>query len=191
MLRFLPAALLLAFPVAAQADAPAITIQSIRYGGAGCPANSAATNISPDGHAFTLTFSDYQASDALRDCEITLQLHIPAGVSFALTRLHSRGFVELPQGSAAELSGAYTFQGFNAGAHQRQFVGPVSQDYVQCSEAVLLPSTPLVERVLPFTLKTGINVSGAGARLGTVDSIDGEIYSWSGSGQMPGACTSL
>ncbi|MFW7377775.1 MAG: DUF4360 domain-containing protein [Oligoflexus sp.] len=96
-----------------------IYIQSINYNGTGCPLGTVAENVSPDGQAFTLTFSDYIAEasqwasprDARKNCQITLNLNVPSGFQYTVASFDYRGFLDLQKGTKANYSTSYYFQG--------------------------------------------------------------------------------
>ena len=107
----LVAAVLAASPAKAQ-DAPspgAIAIAGFSYAGPGCAQGTVAQNLSPDGQALTLIFSQYQVEGGLtgpthqqvaqRGCELTLAMRVPAGWQFSIDSVVFRGFASLEQGT--------------------------------------------------------------------------------------------
>ena len=86
-----------------------VYIQDITYNGSGCPIGTVAENVSDDNQAFTLTFSDYIAEagpgvsirDGRRNCQVTLDLHVPQGWQFSLASFDYRGYVFLDEGMQA------------------------------------------------------------------------------------------
>jgi len=80
---------------AAQAQAPhprEVSIRQITFGGTGCPQGTVAANISADAKTMTLFFDQFVAevgphtsiSDAYKACNLSIDLNVPRGWSFAL-----------------------------------------------------------------------------------------------------------
>jgi hypothetical protein len=102
---------LVAAPAKAQDLPPAgaIAITGFSYTGLGCTPGSVAQNLSPDGQALTLIFSQYQVEGGLtgpthqqvvqRGCELTLAVRVPAGWQFSISSVVFRGFAWLDQGT--------------------------------------------------------------------------------------------
>jgi hypothetical protein len=135
-------ALLSSAPAFATGPAPAenIRIENIAYKGSGClKEDSASINISDDKQAFTVTFSEFAAQtgpfltplDGRKQCNLTLDLNIPAGWQFSIASFNFRGYVGLDQGIVAEHSATYYLQG---DARQQKFAsvtqGPYADEYV-------------------------------------------------------------
>ena len=117
-----------------------IVIENISFKGTGCADESTASvNISEDKQAFTVSFSEFLAesgpgiplSAGRKNCNLTLDLDIPAGWQFSLASFNFRGFVGLDSGVSAEHSATYFLQG---APQQLKYastsVGAFSQDYV-------------------------------------------------------------
>src|SRR5215468_1810753 len=76
---------------------------SITANGTGCPAGTWGADISPDGKAFTVTFSQYEAvvqpgsAFSVKDCTIAIKLKTPEGFSFSVSSFHYQGYALLDQ----------------------------------------------------------------------------------------------
>ena len=104
----------------------------VRANGTGCPAGSWNTSISPDGKTFTTTFSKYEVEvtpdDAfdVKDCQLSIKLHSPQGLSFAVNDFYYSGYVLLEKGVNARQIATYYFQGDAATQSEArtELVGP-------------------------------------------------------------------
>ncbi len=96
-----------------------IVIDGVTASGTGCPTGTAAAAVSPDGTAFTVTYSSYLAqigpgaspADAQKDCRLSLQVHAPGGFTYAVVSAGYSGFASLAPGASATQRASYHFQG--------------------------------------------------------------------------------
>jgi len=165
-----------------------VYVQSITYGGTGCPQGSVGTSFSDDRTTFTMIFDEFIASvgpgvpiaQSRKNCQINVNLHIPQGWSFSIASADYRGYIELPAGMSATQETIYYFQGEVAqvSAHCN-FVGPVSKDYLVHDE---IPLNTVVwsacNVVRPVNANSQIRINpgkpGTSGQM-TTDSIDGKI----------------
>jgi hypothetical protein len=112
---------------------------SVTANGTGCPAGTWDASISPDGKAFTVTFSSYEAivspgqAFSIKDCTIGIDLRTPAGISFAVTSFHYQGYAILDSGGMnAQQSAKYYFMGNPVpGVEQKSNMdGPYDDSYL-------------------------------------------------------------
>ena len=83
----------------------------VTVNGTGCPSGSVAIAISPDNTAFTVTYSKYSAqvgvgaksSDLRKNCQLNLNVHVPAGYTYAVDSTQYRGFASLVKGASGSL----------------------------------------------------------------------------------------
>lgn len=102
-------------PVAAPGK---VVIDVVKVNGSGCRKPTTQVAVSPDGEAFTVTYSEYLAqvgvgakpNDYRKDCRITLRLDIPAGLTYAIQEVDYRGFGLLEPGASGVQSASYQFQ---------------------------------------------------------------------------------
>jgi hypothetical protein len=111
----------------------------IKANGTGCPAGSWDAAISADGHAFTVTFSQYEASvgpgDAMvvKDCTLSIDLKTPEGLSFSVSSFHYQGYALLDSpGMTASQTAKYYFQGNPVPAieNRTDITGPHDDSYL-------------------------------------------------------------
>jgi len=126
---------------AAAADAPPsgqISITVVTVNGSGCPAGTAAVAPAADNTAFTVTYSDYLAqvgvgakpTDLRKNCQLNLQVGVPAGFTFAVAEADYRGFASLAAGATGMERANYYFQGTSPTvAVSHSFSGPFGDDW--------------------------------------------------------------
>ncbi|KAJ3391539.1 hypothetical protein HDU92_008988 [Lobulomyces angularis] len=136
-------ALTVAFSVefAPAASQPAVSIDSITYGGSGCPQDSLSNFLSDDKTKFTLTYTSFKASispgsvptEARRSCQINAIFKYSPGWQFSLSTVQYKGSVELQQGVSGMHSGLYYFQGSTEqSSTSKNFQGPLAlQSYAE------------------------------------------------------------
>jgi hypothetical protein len=115
-----------------------VIMESLTYDGAGCPPGSAGADISPDGQALTVTYSNLTTevgpgTPATRaiECRLRLKLRVPKGWSYALENVDFRGYTFLEDGVSAEQRTRFHIQGEapETGA-VAQLDGPADEDYL-------------------------------------------------------------
>lgn len=87
--------------------------------GSGCPAGTSTITVSPDNTSATVTFDRYmaligvgaKATDFRKTCQIALQMHAPAGFTYAVLQADYRGYASLAPGANAQFKTSYSFQG--------------------------------------------------------------------------------
>src|SRR5262245_50167374 len=91
---------------AADPNPAEVYLQSISYGGTGCPQGSVANTFSADRKAFTLIFDKFVASsgpgvpitETRKNCQLNINIHVPQGFTYAVHTFDYRGYVQLPAG---------------------------------------------------------------------------------------------
>lgn len=111
-----------------------ISIDVVTVNGSGCPVGTAAVAVSPDNTAFTVTYSDFLAqvgvgaapTDFRKNCQMALQVHVPAGFTYAIVKADYRGYGYLAAGASATQRSVYYFQGMTGNAfNTHNFSGPM------------------------------------------------------------------
>ncbi|MFI1971855.1 hypothetical protein BLA24_06600 [Streptomyces cinnamoneus] len=96
-----------------------IVIEVATVNGSGCPAGTAAVAVSPDNTAFTVTYSEYLAqvgvgskpTDFRKNCQLSLNVHVPQGFTYAIAAADYRGYAKLEPGASGTEKASYYFQG--------------------------------------------------------------------------------
>jgi hypothetical protein len=111
---------------------------SVSAMGTGCPAGTWDAAISPDGQAFTVTFSQYEtlvspgkAMD-IKDCTLAIDLHSPSGLSFTVSNFYYQGYAFLSEpGMTARQTAKYYFMGNPVPAREQRsdMAGPYDNSY--------------------------------------------------------------
>ncbi|RKO89748.1 hypothetical protein BDK51DRAFT_11514, partial [Blyttiomyces helicus] len=103
------------------------------YGGTGCPQGSVSQNFNDDRTGFTLIFDQFVAfagpdvplQQDRQNCQLSVNIHIPAGWQFSVGTVDYRGFIQLDEGVRASQQSQYFFQGVLETATARsQWQGP-------------------------------------------------------------------
>jgi cysteine-rich repeat protein len=167
-------------------DPTQVYVQSLTYGGSGCPQDSVGQSIGNDLGSLTLIFDQYVAAkgpgiplpNAQKSCQINLNLKIPQGWQYSIATLDYRGYVSLPKKMKATQEATYYFQGDGELASaDTSFAGPVNRDYLIRDT---LPFSTVVwsscNQARPLNITTQLEVKG-GSELGqiTTDSVDGKV----------------
>jgi hypothetical protein len=112
---------------------------SVTANGTGCLPGSWEAAISPDGKAFTVTFSAYEAvvepgqSFSIKDCNIGIDLRSPQGLSYSVGSFHYQGYTILDKpGMSATQTAKYYFQGNPLPARENRstLTGPYDNSYI-------------------------------------------------------------
>ena len=95
----------------------ATSVRVVGVNGSGCANGTGAAKAAPNRRSFTVTYPGIEVSgagDALdfrKNCQLALDVDVPRGYTYALSRIAHRGLGELPAGTTAEVSTLYYFQG--------------------------------------------------------------------------------
>ena len=124
-----------------QASNP-VGVQTLGYGGPGCPAGSVVSSISPDSSALSLLFSQYafdvrQGAQDRRGCTLQVQVTPPVGYQLKVLSIDYRGFAALSAGARARL----TTQVVQQHEGESRALSRSSQDYVGVMNDVFSFST--------------------------------------------------
>lgn len=135
---------MVAAPVVSTDDPPSgnVTVELVMANGSGCPIGTSAVAAAPDNTAFTVTYSQYLAqvgvgaapTDFRKNCQLTVNVHVPQGFSYAISKVDYRGFANLAAGATAIQRANYYFQGSSANEFTtHNLTGPLS-DYWQTTD---------------------------------------------------------
>ncbi|MEU9133279.1 DUF4360 domain-containing protein [Kitasatospora sp. NPDC048540] len=168
-----------------------IVIDVATVNGSGCPAGTAAVAVSPDNTAFTVTYSDYLAqvgvgsrpTDFRKNCQLSLDVHVPQGFTYAIASADYRGFAHLEKGASAIQRANYYFQGSSQTVYANHpFKGPLDDSWQSTDtvDVAALVWSPCGE-TRNFNINTELRVSGGTSDTSkttsfmTMDSTDGDI----------------
>ncbi|MET0339674.1 MAG: DUF4360 domain-containing protein [Polyangiales bacterium] len=122
----------------ALSDAEGTFFAAVRAEGSGCPEGTLNTRVSPDGKAFTTTFTSYEARiDAgtetmTRNCRFAILLDAPGGRSFCVKQFGYSGNAFLQAGVSGSQTADYYFneQKLSTESARSELVGPYDADFV-------------------------------------------------------------
>ncbi|MEV4279994.1 DUF4360 domain-containing protein [Actinoplanes xinjiangensis] len=125
-----------------------MVIDVVSANGSGCPLGTAAVTVSPDNKAFTVSYSEFTAqagagakpTDFRKNCQLSLNVDVPQGYTYAVARTDYRGYVRLEKGASATHSSFYYFQGEQHTTRQRHKVTGPADDNWQRADAVAVNS---------------------------------------------------
>jgi len=165
-----------------------VSIESIAYGGTGCPQGSVGSFISADRTTFTLIFDSFVASigpgvavTANRvNCQLNINLKYPSGFQYSILGTQFRGYSKLDKGVTGVQSATYYFSGSSSqAATSSTFKGPADADY-EISDQIPFTSTiwSPCGASLPLNINSQVRLSSTSTTasgLMTEDSIDGKV----------------
>ena len=163
-----------------------VYLESISYGGTGCPQGSVGTSFSDDRTVFTLIFDQFVASagpgvpatESRKACQLFIRLHVPPGFTYAVHTFNYRGYVQLPDGATAEQQSTYYF--FPSDGPQRSagtwFRGPVARDYLVTDVLANAAWWPFCGGSSPLVVDSQVRLNVPDSQPGqlTVSSLDGK-----------------
>jgi len=175
-------------PGAGAPDPTKVTINSISYGGTGCPQGSVGSFISDDRLTFTLIFDSFVASigpgvpitSSRINCQLNINLQYPSGFQYSVLGTDFRGYAGLDANVTGVQSATYYFSGSSVQATtSTTFKGPTTGDYL-ISDKVPFTSTVWSPcgTALPLNVNSQIRLTTtntAASGLLTQDSIDGKV----------------
>lgn len=156
-----------------------IEIVSYAFNGTGCSAETVAAELTPDKQTLSILFADFiaDAGDtrlARKNCNTSLTLLVPQGLTVGLIGYDYRGFVitEDKPGSRAHYSTEYFFAGFRGPRSTKTFPRGSFEDFLiedrlQVVAAIWSPCG----RDVNLRSNTSVTAMGEGSYL-SVDSLD-------------------
>jgi hypothetical protein len=89
-----------------------VVIRGVRLSGTGCSGATSSATVTPDGQTLSLLFDNYgieigqgsanpQATSLQKDCRVSIDVDVPAGVQYALKETDYRGFAAIPASATA------------------------------------------------------------------------------------------
>jgi len=116
-----------------------VYIESLTYGGSGCPQGSVGQSISADRLTFTLIFDNYIATvgpgtpitNSRRNCQLNIKLHVPQGWAYTVFSADYRGYMYLDPKVKGTHKSIYYFAGDTRQVStESDFIGPQDKDYL-------------------------------------------------------------
>jgi hypothetical protein len=140
-----------------------ITLDVVTVNGSGCPAGTAYVSPLGDNTGFRITYRDFVATagggaapvDFRKNCQISLQVHVPQGFTYAIARADYAGRARLEAGASGLQRTNYYFQGSGENNYvDRTFDGPFRGIWHT------ITATPVTELVYaPCGIVRGLNIN--------------------------------
>ncbi|MEV4279131.1 DUF4360 domain-containing protein [Actinoplanes xinjiangensis] len=126
-----------AVPSSASAPTPRrVAVEIVSANGSGCPAGSTRVSTSPAGKSFKITYEEFTASagpgaaalDFRKNCQLALDVSLPKGWTWAISRIVSTGSADLRDGATGMQAASYYWSGHSgtSGRIGNRFTGPLS-----------------------------------------------------------------
>ncbi|MDI6097274.1 DUF4360 domain-containing protein [Actinoplanes sp. NEAU-A12] len=140
-----------------------MTIQVVSANGSGCPEGSAEVSVSPDNKAFTIAYSKFlaqvgpeaKALDFRKQCQLSLNVNVPSGYTYAIARADYRGYARLEEGASATETAYYYFQGMPTNTRRQHYFKGFMDKQWQVTDQVAVESLSF----LPCGDKRYLNVN--------------------------------
>ncbi|GIG88923.1 DUF4360 domain-containing protein [Plantactinospora endophytica] len=166
-----------------------ITISVETVNGSGCPAGTAEVSTAADNTAFTVSYSDYfvlagagaKPTEFRKNCQLSLKVQIPQGLTFAVAQVDLQGFAYLQRGATGAQYSHYYFMGTSPTAQtSHEFTGPYSGGWRTSDRAATLVYAPCGQ-VRNLNVNTELRLDAGDAESGTsfmaMDSSRGSVRS--------------
>ncbi|MEH2282418.1 MAG: DUF4360 domain-containing protein [Nostoc sp.] len=154
------------------ADITSVQITGAIYGGNGCPDNSAAVFVSPDGQELTILFDKFIAlansqAESRKSCNLSIGIQLPQGFQVSLYDADYRGYVSAA--TTGTLRAEYFFAGSRGPVFTRSLIGGTDY-FVRDSLATVANVWSACGDSVNMRVNASMRASGAG--MATVDSFD-------------------
>jgi len=166
-----------------------IVIDVVTANGSGCKPETTKVVPAPDNTAFTVTYNDYivetgpsTPSLVRKNCQITLDVHVPQGFTYAVAKADYRGFASVIKGATATQKATYYFQGATEQVYSNHtWKGEFEDNWITTDEvdvAAYIYAPCGVKRY--FNINTELRMQKGTSKPGTssliaMDSTDGSI----------------
>jgi Domain of unknown function (DUF4360) len=152
----------------------------------GCTRDRTTVALSPDNTAVTVTHSDMvaESSPGVRStgstvtCSLKIKLSIPAGYTYAISRVDYRGYASLEDGSSARHTGSFSFVGSATTRATTPFRGPLHDNWMINNEATR-PSyaVPILSLQTTLSVSAKASANGSPGSFIAMDSTDASFES--------------
>lgn len=137
-----------------------VTIEVLSVAGTGCRPGDTTVAPSPDGHAFTVTYSDFLVQgrgDKKKDCRISLRVNHPPGYTYGIAATDYRGFAHLGEGASGAKRAKYFFPGLPTRHLTYDLSGPFSDNWQATDRPTGVVHGPCKEKK-PLTIDAELRV---------------------------------
>lgn len=121
-----------ASPAAAAPNPRVVHLESVTFGGTGCPQDTVDATFNDDRTELTLNFDEFSATSGddvpvtehNKSCQINVNVRAPKGVSIPFATFAYTGSIDLPGDVTGTQSSTYTFEGQPFNANMSRVGGP-------------------------------------------------------------------
>jgi hypothetical protein len=146
-------------------------IESISYGGTGCPQGTVGQTITPLRLESVLGFDAYVASsgpgvpitESRKSCQININIQIPAHSEPSKLWLVTRGFLDLPAGVVGTSSMTLYFAGQTPQHVDQEHFGPVVRGNYEHRAKITVRPQSRQSQVVPVNIKSSVEMAGPSA----------------------------
>jgi Domain of unknown function (DUF4360) len=169
-----------------------VSIDIIAANGSGCPAGTTSISVTPGNDAFTVAYRAFHAQvgvgatavDFRKNCQLNLQIRIPAGWTYAVAEIDHRGRAHLEAGATGLQRSHYYFAGqASTATATHHFTGPYDDAWATTNvieEAALVYGPCGAERNLNINSELRVNAGTSNPTTTnssiTMDSTTSDIY---------------
>jgi hypothetical protein len=159
------------FVVSASGPDPNVPyIQSIAYGGSGCPQGTAAVSVGEAQVDAVIGFDAWIAftgggvppTEFSKNCQINVNLHLPPRMPTGLVTVTTHGWAQLPGGAHGRVITDLTFSGRDNGQDTASMPiaihGPVAKTY-ETSTTILIHNADHTASVAPLNIQTQVSLT--------------------------------
>ncbi|SPO07641.1 uncharacterized protein DNG_10336 [Cephalotrichum gorgonifer] len=149
-------------------DPGTVRIVSISAIGSGCPVGHAFATVDSTGTIFDVAFDQYivevgpgsTASDARKNCRVSLNLEYPQGLQVSIVDTTFTGFAALAAGQTGTCRAAYSFSGGGASvAAQKTIRGPVETNYEMNEQVDIITWSPCGDHTAILNVNSEVRIS--------------------------------
>ncbi len=149
-----------------------VEILGAKYGGNGCPADSASVGVSPDGQELTILFDKFIAqgnspTESRKSCNLSIPVRVPQGFQISLYDADYRGYVA--PATTAKLRAEYFFAGQKGPVFERQLKGENNYNVRDSLATVANVWSACGDEV---NMRVNASMAAKGKGMATVDSFD-------------------
>jgi Domain of unknown function (DUF4360) len=149
-----------------------VEILGAKYGGSGCPDQSASVSVSPDGQELSILFDKFAAlgnsqTENRKSCNLSIPIRVPQGFQISLYDADYRGYVA--PSTTGNLRAEYFFAGNRGPLFSRIFRGETDYNVRDSLVTVADVWSACGDSV---NMRVNASMSARGAGMATVDSFD-------------------
>ena len=149
-----------------------VEILGAKYGGNGCPGDSASVTVSPDGQELSILFDKFitqgnSPKESRKSCNLSIPIKVPQGYQISLYDADYRGYVA--PSTTAKLRAEYFFAGQQGPVFEHQFKG---EDNYNVRDSLVTVANVWSACGDEVNMRVNASMAAKGEGMATVDSFD-------------------